>query len=144
MAEERQGYDVPPTRPSTPILRAPRIAEAPSRAEPNPPLMETSSPPHATTAVMAFDQRDGVNGDMTQDIEDRSDPAPSVSPSIHFLDAYPLLPVGNRAAFPLSSWLQWRRSASFITDCAKVFQNLPLSPNLHFKFLGQKLSSENP
>jgi hypothetical protein len=105
MAEEPQDYQVPPTRPNTPILRAPRIAEAPSRAEPNPPLMETSSPSHATTVLMAFDQRDRVNGDTTQDIEERSDPAPSVSSSIHFLDTYPLLPVGNRVAFLLSSWL---------------------------------------
>jgi hypothetical protein len=116
MAQERHDYQVPPTRPSTPtpLNREPRIAEAPSRADPNPPFMETSSPPYTATTLVAFEQRDHVNGDLTQDIEERSDPAPSVSPSIHFLNIYLLPPCRNRVAF-----------APFPSDRLEIDQNLP-------------------
>lgn len=47
---------LPPTRPSTPIFgRIDRIAEAPSRADPHLPLVETSSPVQAPPTTMGVD-----------------------------------------------------------------------------------------
>jgi hypothetical protein len=127
MAGERQDYQVPPTRPSTPtpLNREFRIAEAPSRADPNPPFMETSSPPHTATAFMAFEQRGHVNGDLTQDIEERPNPAPSVSLSIHCLNIYLLSPCRNRVGFPLSVGRNRVAFTSFPSDRLQIDQNLP-------------------
>jgi hypothetical protein len=121
MAEEREKYQVPPTRPSTPLTREPRIAEAPSRADPNLPLVETSSPSHATVA-MAQEERDRVTYDLADHNEDSAQNTTTVSARIHFLVNHLFPPCSSHVAF---------------AGCTKLFQNLPLSTILPFTFHGR-------
>jgi hypothetical protein len=81
-------HQLPPTRPSTPTFgRIERIAEAPSRADPNLPLVETSSPIQAPPSPMEASQPDRVNpndpgDDMTEGNEQNDHQTTSVGPQI--------------------------------------------------------------
>jgi hypothetical protein len=88
--DETTTHPVPPTRPSTPTFdhhRLDRIAEAPSRADPNLPQVETSSPIQAPPAPMAFPDHGSSatkgNGTAAENEPNASQDS-SVSPKISF------------------------------------------------------------
>ncbi|PMD49292.1 uncharacterized protein K444DRAFT_297064 [Hyaloscypha bicolor E] len=119
-------HQLPPTRPSTPTFgRIERIAEAPSRADPNLPLVETSSPIQAPPSPMEASQPDRVNSndpgdDTTEGNEQNGHQTTSVSPQIaHMIYIYMFPSCRKRvvcrspAHFPLSRFRVVYRSAPF-------------------------------
>jgi hypothetical protein len=101
-------HPVPPTRPSTPTFgRIDRIAEAPSRADHNLPPVETSSPIQAPPFPMDFSEPAHVNSNHAGDDiahpneQNGHDTAstPAVSPQIISMDIYLLLRFLDRVIF---------------------------------------------
>lgn len=119
-------HQLPPTRPSTPTFgRIERIAEAPSRADPNLPLVETSSPIQAPPSPMEASQPDRVNpndpgDDMTEGNEQNDHQTTSVGPQIaHTIFIY-MFPCRKRvvcrspAHFPLSRFVSFTALPLFL------------------------------
>jgi hypothetical protein len=112
---------LPPTRPSTPTFgRIERIAEAPSRADPNISLVEMSSPAQAPPSPPRVSEPDRVNfnnpGDnMGQENEQNGNETAAVSFQVVFDTLYYIPNFGSPRCLLFSSALSFSEFASFTT-----------------------------
>jgi hypothetical protein len=114
MAQDRPEFQVPPTRPSTPDLdhRIERIAEAPSRADPDLPSVETSSPIRAQGPITMAEpveelERVTINDnhdDTAQGTEQTGHDTTTVSTQLHFTDTDLFFLCRNRVVFLFLCW----------------------------------------
>jgi hypothetical protein len=145
MAQDRPEFEVPPTRPSTPNLdhRVERIAEAPSRAEPDLPSVETSSPIRAqgpTTMAEPVEELERVTisgnpDDAAQESEQNGHDVSTVRIQFHFTEidlfflclnlvVFPLFVLLDRVPPPL---LPRNSPGTTFASCTKDFHHIPLS-----------------
>jgi hypothetical protein len=143
--DETTAPPVPPTRPSTPTFdhhRLDRIAEAPSRADPNLPQVEISSPIQAPPAPMAFPDHgssttngNGTAGEKEPSASQESNVSPKILFCVHLFVGVLFANASIRLHIPLSRLWPFGCISTSLSILYLQFRRVLLSYRLHAFFL---------